>query len=299
VAVDPVLMGAGSGAASGAAMGAMLAPGTMGLSIPAGMIIGGAMGALGGMGQKSADKSAADALKAQQEAIAKEMKARAAGIGAARSTFGDINSYGQSFNGGSGFAKMRDPSKYQDIGKTLQNRSVIQGGIDQQAGAVRDAGRMGITGAAQAAGANTRAVGASRGLMGSSIDQGARQNLLGSYAGARADLAGHVQATKQGGWDAIRGQQNAFEGAAAGGSRIQGQLGSLSALGTISGARAQQPMAAMGNMLNMGLGTLNQGMLAEAQGGQGMQALGMPSMGLAGSGIGGATISKPATRRLP
>lgn len=245
-----------------------------------GLIIGGAAGAIGGMGQKKAAKSAKKAQKAQEAAIRAEMQRRAEGIGAARAQFGDISSYGQAFSGGSGPAAAQDPSRFQNIGKTLNSRSLIQGQIDQEAGAVRDLGRQDLTGSAQQTAAGIRQASAARGLMGSSLDAGARQTLLGNYAGAKSALAGSVDATRQAGWGAMKGQQQAFESAAGGGD-INPQMGAISTASMAAGARGQMGGMLAGNLLNQGLGALRYGALAEAQGGQGISALGLPKLGLA------------------
>jgi hypothetical protein len=263
---DAVLMGAGTGAMSGAMMGGMMGgvPGAV-----VGGVAGGAMGALGGMGQQKADDAAQKALKAQQAAILAEMQRRANGVGKARQTFGDINNRG----------KVAGLNTNQNLGKTLEARSQIQGNIDQGAHAVRDLGMQGITDTAQQTGAGIRQASASRGLMGSSLDASAKQSLLSGYTNARSGLAGAVDATRQAGWNGIQGQQQAFE-AAAGGGNINPQMGSISTAGMAAGAQGQMGATMAGNMLGQGIGLLNYGALAEANGGQGIQAMGLPSLGL-------------------
>lgn len=273
-------------------MGAALAPATMGMSIPIGMAVGALGGALGGMGQDAAAKAQQAAIEAQQRAIAQEMKQRAKGVGATRAQFGDINAWGQKFNGGSGFAAAKDPSKYQDLGTTLQNRSAIAGGIQGNVEATTAAGKVDLTGAAQQGAASIRQASASRGLLGSSLDTSAKQHLLGQYAGGKANLAGAADATRQAGWGAIQGQQAAFENAAQRGANISGQLGALSNAGAIAGARGQQPAVFGANLINTGMGIANYGALAQANGGQGVQALGLPKMNLPGNKVAGASTSK-------
>lgn len=260
-------------------MGTMLMPG-WGTAI--GGVAGGAMGALGGLGQASAEKAARRAQKAQEAAIRAEMRRRAEGIGKARETFGDISSYGQAFSGGLGPAAAQDPSTHQDIGKTLNARANIQGQIDTEASAALDAGRQDLTSSTQQAAAGVRQAAASRGLMGSSIDTGAKTALLGGLAGGKSNLAASVDAVKRGGWNAVNSSQQGFE-AAAGGGNISPQMGSLSTASLAAGARGQMGTAMLGNMVGQGLGVLRHGALAEAQGGQGLRALGLPSLGLSTS----------------
>lgn len=265
--------GALTGAASGAAMGSLAGP--WGAAIGGG--VGLLTGALGGLGQAKADKAQQEAIAQQEAAIRAEMRQRAKGVGSVRAKFGDISSFGQKFSGGSGVGAAVDPSKFQDIGKTLGNRSNIAGSIEGQVGALRDAGGVDLTSAAQQGSAALRASMAARGLQGSSLETSGKEGLLGAYAGGRADLASGLQGARQGAWGSLMDQQRGFEGAANSGGNIQGQLATLSTQGAISGARAQQPIVAAGNLLNMGLGLTREAALASANGGQGWGAL-LPSI---------------------
>lgn len=282
--------GAASGAASGAAMGSMMGPGYGTL---VGGIIGGIGGAIGGMGQASAAKAQAEALQAQREAIRAEQIAKAKGIGAAREKFGDVSQWGQKFTSvGDQYTRAHDPSKFQDIGKTLANRSAIAGGVEQQVGAMRDASRQGITNATQQGAAGMRASLAGRGLFGSSLDVSAKQNLLAQYGGARSQLAGAAEGVRQSSYGAVKATQNAFEGAAQSGGNIQNQLNALSTASSIASARGQQGAAFGANLINAGMGVANYGALAQANGGVGVQAFGLPKMNLPGNKVAGATTSK-------
>lgn len=272
---DEVATGAATGAAAGAAAGSVVP----GWGTLIGGVVGGAAGAIGGLAQKKKNKSANRAKNRQEGAIREEMRRRATGIAEARQTFGDVNSYGQAFSGGSGPAAAVDPSAFQNLGKTLTARSTIQGQIDQEASTARDAGRQNLTASAQQAAVGLRGAAAERGLMGSSLDTRSRQELLGGYAGARSTLAGNVDALRQGAWNEVKGQQRGFE-QAAGGGNINPQMGALSTSALAAGARGQMGAAMAGNLLGQGLGAMRYGMLAEANGGQGIRALGLPSLGL-------------------
>lgn len=279
-----VAMGAGTGAASGAAMGAMVGG-------PVGALVGGGVGmiagGIGGLGQAKADKAAKAALEAQQNQIRNEMRRRAQGVGKTRETFGDVWSFANKdinaankMKTGGEFYDPQDPSKFQSLKKTVTRHGEIAGGVESQADAVRDAGQQQLTGGAQQAAVANRASIANRGLMGSSLADSAKQQLLAQYAGGRANVAGATEGARQGGWDAVRGQQMQMEGMANAGANIAPNQAATGAASAIAGARAQMPVAMFGNLLNTGLGVFQQGALAEAQGGQGLAALGLPKLGV-------------------
>ena len=277
-------MGVGSGAASGALMGTMIMPG---VGTAVGAVAGGLMGALGGMGQNSAAKAQRAALEAQKRAQEAEMRRRAQGVAGAREAFGDVWSFGKPTGD-------YDPSKFQDLNKTIMRHGQLAGGIESQAQAVRDAGTSQLTGAGQQAAVAQRGASLDRGLLGSSLDESARKMLLSQYAANRSGVAQATEAAREGGWGAMKGQQAAFESAARGGADISGQMRSLSTASQIAGARSQMPYIAFGNLLNTGMGVLDAGARGEASGGRGLTALGLPRLGLAGVGdrAGGATTSR-------
>lgn len=277
-------MGALGGAASGAMMGAMVG-GPVGAV--AGGVIGLGVGALGGVGQSKARKAQEAAIRAQQEMVRAEMGRRAQGVAKARETFGDVWSFANKdinaknkFQTSGEWYDQQDPSKFQNLGKTITRHGEIAGGIESQAGVVREAGQQQLGDSAQQAAVANRASMANRGLMGSSLGESAKQALLAQYAGNRANLAAGVEATRQGGWDAIRSRQAQFENMAQGGQRITGQQMAGANASAIAGARAQMPVATFGNLLNTGLGVFQAGALAEAQGGAGLSALGLPKLGV-------------------
>ncbi len=182
---------------------------------------------------------------------------------------------------------------YQKRDKTLLAHSGIAGGIERRADAVRDAGMADLTGGAQQAAVAQRAASASRGLLGSSLDESARKMLLAQYSGGRASVASAAEGTREAGWQGVRSRQRQLEGAAMGGQRMNSVLGRTSVASEIAGARAQLPVTFFGNLLNSGLGIADMGLRAGAQGGQGFDAF---RLGLPGSGKGdqaaGATTSK-------
>jgi hypothetical protein len=276
--------GAAGGAASGAMMGAMVG-GPIGAV--AGGVIGLGVGALGGMGQRKARKAQEAAIRAQQDMVRQEMGRRAQGVGAARETFGDvwsfangdINSQNRLKTSGEWYDQ-QDPSKFQSLDKTVMRHGQLAGSIESQAGAVREAGQTDLTGAAQRAGTLNRASMLNRGLMGSSLGDSAKQQLLAQYAGGRANLAGAVEGTRQAAWGGLRDRQAQFEAMAQGGQRITNQQMAGANASAIAGARSQMPIATFGNLLNTGLGVFQAGAMAEAQGGQGLAALGLPQLGI-------------------
>jgi hypothetical protein len=160
----------------------------------------------------------------------------------------------------------------------------IAGNIESNAQAVRDAGMAQLTGAGQQAAVAQRAASVSRGLLGSSLDDSARRTLLGQYAANRANVTQATEAARQSGWDAVRGQQHAFEAAARGGADVNSQLQRLSVASQIAGARAQMPYITFGNLLNSGMALLDAGMRSEAAGGRGLTALGLPRLGVGSGG---------------
>jgi hypothetical protein len=265
--------GVGAGAASGALMGTMIAPG---VGTAVGAVAGGLMGAMGAMGQNSAAKAQRAALEAQKRAMEAEMRRRATGVANAREAFGDVWSFGKPTGD-------YDPSKFQNLDKTIMRHGQLAGGIESNAQAVRDAGTSQLTGAGQQAAVAQRGASLDRGLLGSSLDESARKMLLSQYAANRSGVAQATEGARQGGWDAVKGQQQAFESAARGGSDITGQMRSISTASQIAGARSQMPYIMFGNLLSSGMGVLDAGARSEAGGGRGFTALGLPKLGLAGA----------------
>jgi hypothetical protein len=260
--------GAGSGAAAGAQVG-----GPWGAAI--GGVAGLGMGFLGGSAAQKAQQAQKKALALQEAAQRAEMQRRAQGVGAARTAFGDVADFGQSFYSGSGAGAAQDPSKFQDLKATELAHAQISGGIEDQASAVRDAGMQGLTTGAQQAKVAMNASTSQRGLMGSSLTDAAKQQLLGQYVSGRGDVAGAVAGTRQSGAQNITQMRQGFESAANAGDTISGQVASIGKQGAIESAKSQIPYTMFGNLLNTGIGTLNQGMQASAQGGAGVSALGL------------------------
>lgn len=261
---DEVLMGAGSGAATGAAMGTMVLPG-WGTAI--GGVVGGAAGALGGLGAKSQRKSQEKALKAQQAAVNAEIQARNKDIGTTRAAFGDVWRLGQGA-----------PGAFQDRATTIARNSQIAGGIESQASAVRDAADASLNEQAQQAAVQAKAASLNRGLIGSSLDESSRKMLLSEFAGGRAGVADAAEATRQGGWQNVQGQQAQMEALAAGGQRMGDLLASTKLKSEIAGANAQIPVTTFGNLLNTGINVTNAGLVNGAQGSQGFNAFRLPGL---------------------
>ena len=177
-------------------------------------------------------------------------------------------------------SRRQDASYWQNLQKTVDTHGQIAGGIESNANAVRDAGQQQLTGAAQQANVQNKGNIIERGLLGSSLGDSAKQNLLAQYAGGQANVAAGTEAARQGGWDANKALQQQYESMARGGSDISGQLRAQSQAGQIAGAGAQMPYTMFGNLLNTGVGLIDSGARAEAQGGMGLQALGLPSLGV-------------------
>ena len=281
---DEILMGAGSGAASGAAMGSMVLPG-WGTAIGAG--VGALAGGIAGAGQKSQRKAQEKQLKAQQKAIFEEITARNKDVGATRAAFGDVWSLGRTDGGADAVTKnslgdwgsqLQTPSAFQDRAQTLLRHSQIAGGIDSQADAVRDAASSTLNEDAQRAAVATRAASLNRGLIGSSLDEGARKLLLSQFAGGRAQAADAGEQATEAGWQGIRSKQAQLEAQAAGGQRMGSLLASTNLKSEIAGANAQIPVTTFGNLLNTGINLTNAGVLSGAQGGQGFNAFRLPGL---------------------
>lgn len=262
----------GGGAAQGAALGTMVAPG-FGTLVGAG--VGAIGGLVGGMASKKAKKAKEAAIAEEEAAMRREMVRRGEGVAAVRQQFGDIASMGQHFNGGVGPGAAIDPSRFQDANKTLLAHSQIAGGIENEAGAVRDAGTQQLTDTAQGSKAQVEGSLASRGLLGSSLDTSAKQMLLSQYAGGRADVAGGTEAVRQGGWDVNKNTQMAFEDVANQGSNVGDLLRSTGQTSAIQGATGQIPYTLFGNLLNTGLGVATNATAASAQGGSGLSTVGI------------------------
>lgn len=273
---NELLVGTGTGAASGALMGAPLGP----WGALVGGLIGAGAGALGGMGQKKANKNAKNALKQQQAVIQGEIHARNQDVGAVRAKFGDV--------GGLKTA----PTTGQSAVQTLQNHGDLAGGIEGQATATRDAGLQQLTGAGQQAAASQRGISLSRGLMGSSLDESARQVLLSQYAGGRSDVATATEGVRDAGWQGVQRQQLGLEDKALGGQRMGGILEAMRQDSQIAGARAQMPYTEFGNLLSTGLGLARAGAVAGEEGSSGGKAFipgGLPSKS---SATQGGTVSR-------
>lgn len=258
-------MGAATGAATGAAMGTMIAPGVgTAIGAGAGLILGGLQGSMSG----SAEKKQKALLEAQQEAIRQEGIRRDKNVGKVRDIYGALPTQGE---------------KYRDVGKALENQSSISGAIGEQASAVRSAGQTNLTNSAQAAGASLRGSMASRGLLGSSLDDSNRQRLLGSYLGGKANLATGVADVRQGARDSLKQEQLGLEGAMLQGGDISGQISGMARVGAVNQARSALPYRAMGSLMGDTMGFVTEGAKAYQQGGQGLESIGMYQPRLGGS----------------
>ncbi len=292
--MDEVAGGAVGGAASGAAMGAMVGG-------PVGAVIGGGVGLLAGgisgMGAKKSRKAQEAAMRAQMELIHQQQVQRAKGIAKARDTFGDVWSLSDKGKGGDDTSVRY----HRDAALALANRGNLTGAIESEASAARDTGEAALSGQAQEQAKALRGNIATRGLLGSSMDASMREGMLADYGVARANLAGGVEATRAGAWNNIQQRQLSLEGLASGGGNPSAAINATKTQGLIAGARAQMPSVFFGNLINTGVGMLNEGALASAQGGQGMGAIGLPSLNLGGTGAQGrptgvATATSKGTR---
>lgn len=279
---EGVLVGGGGGALTGAATGAMIGSVVPGVGTLAGALVGGALGAAGGglsgaLGGKSA-KKARKAAEAARRAAEEEQRRRAANAGQARDIFGQLPAAGEN---------------YRDLKKTLQNRSVFGGLIDQQVAGVQAEGMQGLAEQAQQAAVAGRGAAAQSGMIGSSIDAANRRAVLGSYLGGRAGVGAAAQATREGAWGGLEQQAAGMANMARqGGSIIPGMAG-RAALGQVQSARAQIPGAVFGNLLATGGEMARQAAVAQEQGGQGFGAYGLPRFRLPGLGGGTSTGDRP------
>ena len=278
--MDGEQTGAGAGgAAQGAMTGAMMG-GAMGNGpgAVAGAAVGLGMGLLAGRGAKKAKAAQEEAIRVQQEQIRAEMTRRGQAVGATRQQFGDVWSMGQKFNGGAGPGAAVDPSQFQDKNKTLQSHAMIAGGIEDNAAAVRDMSSQQLTGGAQAAQVAGTASVLNRGLLGSSLDEANKAQLLAQYAGGRANIAGATEDTRDAGNQAVKQQQLGMESMANQGGDIGNILRSTGQASAIQGAMGQMAPTAFGNLLNAGMGYATSAAAASAKGSAGFDAFGLPSL---------------------
>jgi hypothetical protein len=275
------LGGGASGAASGAMMGAMMGSVVPGLGTGVGALVGAGVGLLGGGAQGllsgSAKKKQAKALARQQAAIKAEQKRRNANVGQVRDLYGALPTSGE---------------KYRTMGKTLQNRGLISGAIEDQASAVRAAGQTGLVDAAQAAGAARRGSVGARGLLGSSLDAASKQQLLGSYLGGKAGVVGAAEDVRQSGWGAVEAERQGLEGVMRQGADMSGVLGGMARASAINQAKTAIPYQAFGQLLGDAMDFTTTGAKAYQGGGQGLTAFSLSQPRLGGSDVPGAYQSK-------
>ena len=274
---NEVAVGAGSGAVAGVGVGTAIMPG-WGTVI--GGVAGGAIGGLGGYAQMQKRLSDDRALAGQRAAIKREVGRRQKTVGSVRKTFGDLWSMEKDRRG--------------DIAGATKRHGELAGAVENEASAVRDFGTLDTAQGASSAAAGVRGASLNRGLLGSSLNQSAREQLLAGYAGGLGNVAAATEDSRQGSWDALKDRQLGMEGLATPGADIGNLLRSSEAASAIAGARKQIPVTYFGNLLNTGIGVADAGARAEAQGGVGLRAL-MPGLGAKKTAVGntasGATTS--------
>lgn len=177
----------------------------------------------------------------------------------------------------------RKSMKYRNLGIALENKARLGGTIENQASAVRDAGMQSLTGGAAVGAAATTGSAASRGLLGSSLDQQARQALLSTYLGGRDKVAAATEASRQGSKAALDQQRMQQE-------QISTQRGNVSQIMALQGqqgalrqANAVVPYTNFGNFMGGAMSLAADGQRQEAQGALGLKFL---------SGTGASTGAK-------
>lgn len=239
--------------------------------------LGGVMGAQFGQNQ-DAQRAQEKATNQQQAAFAADLAARKQQVGQIGTLFGDINSAG-------------------DKGKATLAHGQFAGQIEGQAQNVRDISQQGLLAGAQQHNAAIKGALASRGLLGSSLEQSAKQSLLGTYLGGRAATAGATEGTRIGGWNTLTQERQGLQNLALQGGNIMPQIGAMGQASMLGQALRNIPITAFGNQLAIGGQLIGQASMMAAQGGQGLQAFGgssTPSLALSpatGTRVQGASIS--------
>jgi len=215
------------------------------------------------MDEQTRQKVRQEELVSDQRRFAKNiMKKGEANVGAVRDAYGVIPD-----------SITRQSMKNRSFGVALENKARLGGAIENQASAVRDAGMQSLTGGAAVGEAATRGSSASRGLLGSSLDQQARQGLLATYLGGRDKVAAATQASRQGSQAALDQQRMQQE-------QISTQRGNVSQIMALQGqqgalrqATAAVPYTNFGNFMGNAMSLAADGQRQEAQGAMGLQFL--------------------------
>lgn len=221
-AVASTAGGASGGAAQGAAVGGTFGPPGAAIGAVAGGVIGGVGGFMQGKAQKKQKQKQKQLVAMQAEMQRQEQARRDQNVATVRDTFGVLPGISE---------------QHRNLDKTLTNRSQITNTIDQQAGNARDQVLANNVDAAATANNQTTASLAQRGMIGSSVDENARKNVLSDYALGRSNAVGANNAVQSNGWALVNGRRKPLENLASNGMSTSEIMQKSSELNDIKQAR--------------------------------------------------------------